>query len=71
MTEKELKSFRFFPGNSPPTAAAMAIVGTAAQNFCKMQSQSQGKKASFSFWSGYEVRAPPMSSSSTEIAEKI
>jgi hypothetical protein len=33
-----------------PSAAAMAIVGTAARQFCDAQSQ---KKKSFSFWSGF------------------
>ncbi|KAI5067245.1 hypothetical protein GOP47_0017773 [Adiantum capillus-veneris] len=35
-----------------PSAAAMAIVGTAARQFCSLQPQGKG---SFAFWSGFRI----------------
>ena len=47
---QELESYEMSYMKSLPSAAAMAIVGTAARQFCNKQSQ---KKGSFSFWSGF------------------
>ena len=47
---RELEDCKISYMKGLPSAAAMAIVGTAARQFCNAQSR---KKKSFSFWSGF------------------
>lgn len=53
--EKGVKRLKTSPSSMLPSAAAMAIVGTAARQFCSAQPQ---RKGSFAFWSGFGMQPP-------------
>lgn len=53
---ERVKSFKTSSSKVLPSAAAMAIVGTAARQFCSSQPQDKG---SFAFWSGFGVPTYP------------
>ncbi|KAI5057816.1 hypothetical protein GOP47_0027831 [Adiantum capillus-veneris] len=55
-------------GKALPSAAAMAIAGSAAHQFCTMQ--RQGKRDSFAFWSGFGAPGSQASKSFAERGQK-
>eukprot|EP00250_Pteridium_aquilinum_P018946 c24235_g1_i1 orf=687-3554(-) len=54
--QKGVRSLKTSSSKMLPSAAAMAIVGTAARQFCSAQPQ---RKGSFAFWSGFRMPPPP------------
>lgn len=64
---ERVKSFKTSSSKVLPSAAAMAIVGTAARQFCSSQPQGKG---SFAFWSGFGIPTPTYRKVDEPVQEK-